>query len=161
MDHVDRIIRAYRTIGLTIDSNFLLLYVIGRMDVPMITRFKRTRAFDADDFVLLERILARFTRWHATPSVFTEVSNYLQQLPGGLHGSAFEILHGVVAGMDERHIGTEPLLGQHHASAFGLTDLTLMALAADGRLVLTVDGLLDDYLLRCELGSVNFNHLRS
>jgi hypothetical protein len=161
MDHIDRIIQAYRTSGVAIDSNLLLLWVIGRMEVSTITRFKRTRGFDADDFTLLEQILARFARWHATPSVFTEVSNHLRQLPGGLHRSAFEIFHAIAASVDERHFPAEPLLRQHHVSAFGLTDLTLMALAADGRLVLTVDGLLDDYLLRCELGSVNFNHLRS
>jgi rRNA-processing protein FCF1 len=60
-----------------IDSNLLLLLVIGRADQTLILRHKRLPAYTPQDFHGLIDILKTATAVCATPYVLTEVSNLM------------------------------------------------------------------------------------
>ena len=51
--HIEQLLVEYRTKGVLVDTNLLLLYVVGVYDPSRIERWNRTRAFPEDDFELL------------------------------------------------------------------------------------------------------------
>lgn len=62
---------------LLIDTNVLMLLLIGRWDRASIPTFRRTATFTVTDFDLLEGALPRYARVVTTPAVLAEVSNLL------------------------------------------------------------------------------------
>ena len=47
LNEIDERIPRYQCRGLLIDTNLLLLYLVGEVDPRIIARFKRTQAFEA------------------------------------------------------------------------------------------------------------------
>ena len=73
---VEGLIGKYRNVGVLVDTNILLLHVVGSTNKQRITQFKRTRErFTIEDFDLLQRILCLFSKVTTTQSILTEVSN--------------------------------------------------------------------------------------
>ena len=75
MNDVLQLISQHRGSGLVVDTNLLLLFLIGRTNKNRISRFKRTQAYTIEDFDLLDRFMAEFKTLITTPHVLTEVSN--------------------------------------------------------------------------------------
>ena len=56
--HVFRLMQCYRSRGVLVDTNILLLLLIGSFDRSLITKFKRTGSrFSVEDFNLLRALL--------------------------------------------------------------------------------------------------------
>jgi hypothetical protein len=75
MDYVLQLINQHRGSGLVVDTNLLLLFLIGRTNQNRISKFKRTQAYTIEDFDLLDRFMAEFKIPITTPHILTEVSN--------------------------------------------------------------------------------------
>ncbi len=75
---------AHHRQGLLIDSNLLLLLFVGQYDPTRIQKFKRTDQFTVGDYELLADYVEQFRELVTTPSILTEVSNLLGQLPENL-----------------------------------------------------------------------------
>jgi hypothetical protein len=58
MDGVRQLINRHSVSGILVDTNLLLLYLIGRTNRHRISRFKRTQAYTIEDFDLLNRFMA-------------------------------------------------------------------------------------------------------
>ena len=86
MDDVLQLINRHCASGLLVDTNLLLLYLIGRTNRNRISKFKRTQAYTIEDFDLLHRFMAEFKTLITTPHVLTEVSNL-----GDLYGQEREV----------------------------------------------------------------------
>ena len=80
-DHLEQLLIEYRTEGVIVDTNLLLLYVVGAQNPERIGRFTRTDTFTKDDFDLIDRLFGYVETAVTTPSILTEVSNLLGQLP--------------------------------------------------------------------------------
>jgi hypothetical protein len=78
----DELIAKCRANGLFLDSNLLLLLLIGAVERGLVIRFKRTRVFLQEDYDLLCDVVAQFTRVVTTPHVLAEVSNLATALEG-------------------------------------------------------------------------------
>ena len=83
--HIDNLVRQYRTRGVLVDTNLLLLYFVGSADSRHVTRFKRTRQYTEDDFRILAGFLALFPTLATLPNILTEVSNLIAPLMKGQH----------------------------------------------------------------------------
>jgi len=133
---VHQLINRHRGGGLLVDTNLLLLYLIGR-------NFKRTQAYTIEDFDLLERFMAEFKALITTPHVLTEVSNL-----GDLHGPEREAFRSLFVRTVERSIEhyheSRSVVNESCFRRLGLTDAGISALASHGFLFLTDD--LDLYL---------------
>jgi hypothetical protein len=73
MDFAGLLQKHYRG-GVLIDSNLLLLLMIGAIDRDRITTFKRTQKYSSDDFELLQQLVSKFSKIVTTPQILTEVS---------------------------------------------------------------------------------------
>jgi hypothetical protein len=71
MTDVDGLINKHRGTGLFIDTNLLLMYLVGQTNRDRIPIFKRTRQHTPEDFDLLER-LTQFDTLVTTLHVLTE-----------------------------------------------------------------------------------------
>ena len=69
------LIEKHRTNGLLIDTNLLVLFLVGKTNKSRILSFQRTQAYTLEDLELLERLVEQFRTLITTPHVLTEVSN--------------------------------------------------------------------------------------
>jgi len=61
--------------GLLIDTNLLVLYVVGTVNLDRIDSVKRTRQYTQRDYRLLVRLLNNFSSLYTLAHVMAEVSN--------------------------------------------------------------------------------------
>jgi hypothetical protein len=151
----------YRSRGVLIDSNLLLLYVIGQYDRDLIARFKRTAQYEIDDYELVERVFTLFRTVVTLPNVLTEVSNLAGQLSDGLRASVFRTLGERIELLSEHYLASGDVAEEISFNRFGLSDVAMAMLAKDRLLVLTDDFRLSLLLTELQVEHVNLNHLRS
>lgn len=146
---------------LIIDTNLLVLLLVGALDVEQVERFRRTRAFARDDFALLAGFVAGFARLATTPNVLTEVSNLLGQLGEPLRRRALVALGAPTGELRERYVPSEQLARLPAFPLLGLADSSLIASVDEGVTVLTADLPLYHRLASSGADVVDFNHLRA
>lgn len=150
----------YRTAGVLVDSNLLLLYFVGAFDPELIPKFKRTMMYTPEDHSLLVRVLGFFERVVTTPHVLTEVSNLAGQLPSHLTTGVFAKFAAGITLLDEQVAPAIELSKQRAFTRFGITDSAVLHHARGHFLVLTDDFRLSQYLQHEDVDVFNFNHLR-
>ena len=146
---------------LLVDTNLLLLGVVGNFDYRLIGR-KRLEAFTVQDLNLLNLLVSRAKRLITTPGILTETSNLATQLIDGKR--QIELFHkfGIkIKEFDERHESSAVVCEEPAFLSLGLTDAAITRIARDGMLVLTVDFPLYGYLNKNGVEALNFNHLRT
>jgi hypothetical protein len=156
-----QVIQRHRQSGVLVDTNLLLLYLIGSFRREQITRFKRTNTFTIEDFDLLERLLGQFARVLTTPNILTEVSNLAGQLSSHLKPDFFSSFAARISFLDEHQVASSVVAPNREFVKFGLTDAVMIALAKESHLVLTAEFPLANYLQSLGMDVINFNHLRS
>jgi hypothetical protein len=135
--------------------------VVGAHDRSQIERFKRTRAYTADDYDLLIHFVAGFDGLVVTPNVLTEVSNLVGQLSEPLRGRVLASLAMLAIQVPERYFPSSDVVQEHDFHRFGLTDVSVLLAAREKVAVLTDDLPLYLKLAALDAYVVNFNHLRT
>lgn len=85
----DEVIK-YASRGILLDTNVLLVCVVGRMDPDRIEKFKNTNTFTRKDYEFLEVFLRLFSKIAVTPHILTEVSNLAGQLTDPAKSHCFD-----------------------------------------------------------------------
>ncbi|MCD6622891.1 hypothetical protein DN614_32035 [Klebsiella michiganensis] len=127
-----------------IDTNLLLLFVIGSVDNGhFIDASKRLGAFSYDDYRLLKEFIDKFDNFATTPYILTEVSNLID-LQDYAAEEAFKTLR-LVSQLAEV-IDVTPSSDTEHAHFFlyGLTDVNILNIAQN-RAILTNDMRLSNF----------------
>lgn len=75
------LIEKHRAKGVLVDTNLLVLLLVGTVNKQRIPNFKRTEDFTIEDYELLVRLINWFGKLIATPHVLSQVSD-LTDLPG-------------------------------------------------------------------------------
>jgi hypothetical protein len=161
LDYVEDLFERYRTRGVLLDSNLLLLYVVGSHDERLIESFKRTKAFTTDDFRLLARIVHFFERVVTTPNVLTEVNGFSNQLPKWIKYDYFGTFGAKLTAMDEPFVPSAAVAATPPFRVFGLTDAAIAEVAKEQALVLSVDLDLVVHLQKNGNDAINFNNIRT
>jgi len=147
--------------GLLIDTNLLVLLVVGGVSPEQIGRYKRTSAYTRADYRLLCEFVAGFKRLVTLPHVLAEVSN-LTDMPGEDLGVARRLLAEQIEVMEESAVASRAAAGHASYSRLGLTDAAIVELMKrEDCLVLTEDVGLYEALGRAGVQVVNFAHLRA
>lgn len=159
--YASSLLERYRRVGVLIDTNLLLLCVIGVYDPRQIARFGRTAdRFAPEDFETLRRVLDAFDRVITTPHVLTEVSNLMGRLTGRVRDGCFEFFSQAITLMHEQSTPASTLRAMHAFARFGLTDTAIVDAARGSYLVLTDDLPLAAYLQGQGVDVLNFNNIR-
>jgi len=159
--HVSGLMQRYRSRGILVDTNILLLHFVGSFDQSLIARFKRTERFTIQDFDLLEGMLARFDRVVTTPNVLSEVNSLSNQLGGAIKNGYFAEFARQIGLLHEEYVVSADVARHDCFSRLGLTDSGILHLVKDKYLVLTDDFALYGTLEKSGIDALNFSHLRS
>ncbi len=124
--------------SILLDSNLLLLLVIGSIDPAWISRYKRTSHYTTEQFGLLSAIVASSQSLVTTPHILTEVSNLANALPEDQRDEFAVQFRLIIAKFEERFVPAITL-AKDKLFRFGIAD-TAMYHAANGVLILTSDG---------------------
>jgi len=141
---------------LLVDTNILLLYIVGSLSPDQIARHKRTDKFTIEDYWLLDRQLAKFGGIVVTPNILTEVSNLL----GHKDEVLLAWLGSRIAAFDEHYVTSREAVEAAEFSRLGLTDAAILSCPTQDLTVLTDDIHLYLALERKGVEVINFHHLR-
>lgn len=142
-----------------IDTNLLLLLLVGDYKRDFIEKHRRTNKYDEEDYDLLLMALDR-AEIFTTQSVITEASNLLWYA-GAPHDEAIrQRLIFFVNKAKEIPMLSADLIQHAQFMKLGLTDSGILEVAQKSISILTVD--LDLHIAAGSLGldSTNFNHFR-
>jgi hypothetical protein len=154
------LLRKYKRRGLVIDSNILLLYFVGECDPRLISTFKRTKEFTAEDFVLLQRLFNWFNKVVTTPNILTEVSSLANQLSTDDARRWRTSFQSRVSTLAERYLRSNKITASSQFVSCGLADASLVEVSR-GRLLPLTDDLRLYVALQSEgIDAINFNHIR-
>lgn len=159
--YIDDLISKYRSKGLLVDTNLLLVYFVGMFDPERIPKFQRTMAFTVDEFRLLAKFFDVFKKVVTTPNILTEVSNLSGKLPENLRASFYGDFAERIPRLEEHYASSASLAASTHFNRFGLTDSGIVELVKGNYLVLTDDLSLYGLLVNRGVDAINFNHIRS
>ena len=160
MEWFERLLKRYRSKGLLVDTNLLLLLTIGRCDPGLIKAFKRTEKYDLKDFGLLVRLAGMFRKHVTTPHVLTEISNLATSLPDHIRPAYFASLVSQFEAYSEEPVPFATVGRMDMFVKFGVTDSAISHIARNKYLVLTDDFPLANFLQKQKQDVINFNHLR-
>lgn len=125
--------------NLLIDTNVLLLLVVGRYRPELIGRFKRIQQFEFADFEKLIKYLSRFEVLKTTPHILTEVNSFLNQLPSNEVDLCQQILREMIIEAEEVFVDSDLLSAKPEFVRLGLTDVGMLQTADGTTVVLTDD----------------------
>jgi hypothetical protein len=156
-DQINLSISLYKNKLVILDTNILLVFLIGSINRQLITTFKRTNSkYCAEDFDILNNLIGNFTKLTTTPNILTEVSNLGSQLSGDANKKFFECLSIFIQKSTEKYIPSSEISKDANFIKFGITDRGILELSRTECLIITDDLKLSAY---CR-NSINFNHLR-
>jgi hypothetical protein len=157
----DQLLSKYHRGVALVDTNLLLLYLVGKSDPRIIPRFGRTQKYTIDDFDILRKLLETFFRaLVTTPNVLTEVSNLVTKLSDNERFAFFDQMKDSVAALDETYCPSRTAVEDRNYRTFGLTDATILTARPDV-LVLTDDLPLYQLLSSRGRDVINFTHIRA
>jgi hypothetical protein len=143
-----------------IDTNLLVLLIVGLTDCRLIGKHKRTRSFEVADYDLLVNALSMYDEIVVTPHILTETSNLIAQTAESVASSLRITLSELLKTQREEFEPSFDVIKHNSFLRLGLTDSAIMRLVEKNIPLITVD--LDLYLAaeKHHPNVVNFTHLR-
>lgn len=147
--------------GVFIDSNLLVLLVVGATGRELIAKHRRLREYTTDDYDLLVEMLSPANQVFVTPNTLTETSNLLGQHADPERSRLFDTLRLFIQESQEVVVASAKASRNNAFGRLGLTDAALLEAITTETPLVTVD--LDLYLAAAQRDAssvINFNHLR-
>jgi hypothetical protein len=160
MPETDTSISKYFRTGVVVDSNLLLLAIVGSYRRKLVGTFKRLAAFTAADFDLLIYFLGQFGAVVTTPMILAEVNSLANSLESHYKPGLYVAFADWAQRMAEEVPATKEIVVTDHFKRFGYTDAAIAIAAAQKYLVLTDDFALAGFLSSRGVQARNFTHLR-
>ncbi len=155
--NLEEIFGKYRQKGIFIDTNLLVLYIVGTINPAFIKRFNRGKNdFDENDFILISKFIDSFETKITSPQILSEVSNFLDEKTDFCIG-----LKKYIELSEERYIKSEDLAKSHCFLKFGLADSSIVEVSKDAYLIFTDERPLFGYLVNEGIDAINFEWLKS
>lgn len=155
------LIQRHASKGLLIDTNVLLMYLVGLHDPNYIPQFKRTQKYTEQDFAIARGFIRHFHSLITTPHVLSELSNLSRGVQAHRAEQYFRSLVQVLTEAREEYVRKDCLLGHAKLPLFGFTDLSILEAAKRLRCLALTDDLPATGMMQAEeCAVVNFNHLR-
>ena len=130
-----------------IDTNSLLILVIGLIDPKQISKNKRTSIYDERDYELLCSVISN-KELVVLPNIWTEVDNLLNKyFKGDYKESYIFIIVNLIKTSTEKYFESKIIENDYLFYVLGLTDTLILKCAKDCELLITSDSELAYYAL--------------
>ncbi|MBU3663528.1 MAG: hypothetical protein FGM41_10070 [Bacteroidetes bacterium] len=128
-----------------IDSNSLLILIIGLMNPKLIDSHKRTSIYDEQDFYNLISVISDIKKLVILPNIWTEVDNLLNDFNGNHKNLYLTKIVNVIKNTTEKFIESTRAANNFGFQELGLTDSAILEHARECQLLITSDSKLSDY----------------
>ncbi len=157
---LEDLIRKHGKQGVFLDTNLLVMFLIGTYDKTLVPRFKRTSMYTTEDFEWLDTYVSRFSKIIVTPQVMAEAWNFVEKL-----GKEIEQFLNVVLPklflFDEEYVDKDTVLQAKGFCYVGVTDMSVIQAGVNLKcLVITDDLRAFSYFCQFGVTTININHLR-
>jgi hypothetical protein len=160
MTNFEYFINKYRNSDLLIDTNLLIVFLVGSTDEKIIDKVKPTRAYSREDYQFLLKLIKHF-RVVTTPHILTEASNSCEKTEKHHKEKIMQQFSQTVINLIEIPIPSKEAVKTPVFRKLGLSDSIIFELGKKGLVVLTDDLELHSYLLGNNITAANINHFRS
>lgn len=76
-EYLIKLLQKHKQKGILVDTNLMLLYLVGLFDPYLIRNFSRTAMFTENDFERVSKFIDYFDTKIIVPHVLTEVSDFI------------------------------------------------------------------------------------
>jgi len=143
-----------------IDTNLLVLLIVGLYNKDLISVHKRTKEFIPKDFDLLVKCIKGYKILWVTSHCLAEASNLIRQTNKKQAKELMACFSNYVTKAKESHISKEIIFKNGILTKLGVSDTGLIIKSKRVGCVFTVDLELYLEILKRGYKVVNFNHLR-
>ena len=144
-----------------IDTNLLVLLIVGATDRKLIDRHRRTKQFVARDYDELRDLLKGFDEFWVTSHCLAETSNLLKQTNDRNAGDLLLTLAVFCSGARESHLSKDQIVADDNFLRLGVADTGFVQKSKRVNWSITVDVQLYEAISRLGRNVVNFNHVRT
>jgi hypothetical protein len=144
-----------------LDTNLLVLLVVGLYDKRLIGNHKRTNTFTVEDFDLLVESIEGYEMLWVTSHCLAEVSNLLKHTHESQAKELLIVLKQFISDKKESHVPKEIIFKNNYFNRLGIADTGIIIKSKRVSCVLTVDFDLYTEIARLGYNVINFNHLRT
>jgi hypothetical protein len=130
-----------------IDTNALVVLLVGLMDTNLIGKHKRTSIYEEQDFIDLISIIGNLDKLIVLPNVWTETDNLLNNFGGEQKYLYITKTIETMRMSTEKFVDSIKGVENHTFYDLGLTDSLLLQYAQDCELLITSDSALSDYAI--------------
>ncbi len=162
MSMLDDLLRRYRGTGVMLDTNLLVMYLIGVYDKELVPQFKRTEKYSVDDFEFLEFYVGQFDKLIVTPHVLAETWNFIEKIPKHQFDDFLSKVVPHIEVFEEEYVNKKTLLSSKGFSHIGITDMAVIQAAKSKKcFVITDDLRAYAHFFENGVETININHLRT
>lgn len=154
-DYLWELIQKYKQKGLLVDTNIILLYIVGSLDISIIRNFSRTSGFTEDDFERVSGFIEYFDIKITTPHILTEVNDLI-----GNRTDLQFALRTYLTLSTEIFLESSKVSDNKFFVEFGLADTAIMETANNSYLVFTEDWKFYGLLENSKIDVVNLAQVR-
>jgi rRNA-processing protein FCF1 len=119
------LIQKYRSKGIIVDTNLLLLLAVGLFDPNRIATFKRTNKFNVAIFETVAKVVEQFEQRYTTPYLVAELDNISRMLPMHEWLGISRIMQTLVPSLIEIHSGSSSVISHALHSEVGIADCSI------------------------------------
>ena len=142
-----------------VDSQLLLLLVVGLAGERYILRHRRLKAYRPEDYRVLLNLLTAAEKIVVTPNTLTETSNLLGYIGEPDKSFLFQVFRKLIDEAQEFFFESGKVANRSEFPRLGLTDSALLEVLSQSEKTVLLTSDLDLYLAAGEKG-YNFHHLR-
>ncbi len=148
--------------GYFVDTNLLLLLVVGTVGRDLIAKHRRLSGYTVEDYEVLVGLVDSVGPVYVTANTLTETSNLLAQHADPERSLLFDGLRHFIEETEEVMVTSIQAAGNRAFARLGLTDAVLLEVVTTERPLVTVDAALYvEAMKQTENAAVNFLHLRN
>lgn len=130
--------------SVVLDTNVLILYILGLIDPLLVNSHRRTSTFDAKDYYFLLDLTKPYENFLSAPNIFTELDNLLNN-HYCLDYNLLSQIRNFIALSKEEFIFSHIAVKEYYYPILGLTDSVILKLAEKADLLISADSKLCDY----------------
>ena len=148
--------------GYFLDTNLLVLLIVGSESRELISKHRRLEHYSAEDFDILSEFLENANQLYVTPNTLTETSNLVRQHGDPERSLLMRRLQFLIHESQEIIVSSTEASSNYNFEKLGLTDAALLEAVTKDIPLLTVD--FDLYLAAIASGeerAINFNTFRN
>ena len=130
-----------------IDTNSLILLLVGIIDPNLIKQNKRTSIYEEQDFNDLLIFIGDINNLVVLPNVWTEVDNLLNNIHRNYKYQYIEKITLIIKSTTEKFLESSTATENQVFFDLGLTDTLLLEYAKECQFLITLDSALSDYAI--------------